>query len=552
MSRKGFIWSAVCWAVMVTGCAGPSGPGVPVPVFGQVEVTVQDINGLTGQVTLPSGTVVQFIATADGLGGAVAVFEDPLGGDGLVVQLTSGAQAEMEWDGVVLDGYGELTADESAALSGMLDGEVWDVVATVPLVLACKGLDVDPAAMAAMVYPLQTVIKYRMPSHEATLRALAAGAPCAFLTEEEGRPLPDALVMSNAALVPYVPGFFPFDEVGAAGSSSDSEQGLFELLPAIAAAITTPCGAKCRGSCGSDCTLRNCTKTSDWRCEQGASGNTGYKEEWEVFNCGVHPGCVWHDQCFDDCNAKWKCHTWGAAACRHNPLNGCDVQAVATHGALNCAKWATGSGTFTHREDFPYPVAHSGVRDTTACPKAGAASSIPAFDGCEVSIDFHGIWDGPDGAVFEHDDTAKVASYFYNHDTGEYVFQGGVAGNTFTATHGNVDFASGGSSGSASFTASFDPSGILTALEGDHMFVSPFSTRISLSDVPAEDPALPFAEDDFIAWQGEDTAGSFVTKLQVVKEDYEASGPYAARVQMTLKTYTVKSLLVHCFKVAEE
>ena len=72
-----------------------------------------------------------------------------------------------------------------------------------------------------------------------------------------------------------------------------------------------PCQATCRGACGPDCTTKNCEHNTEFRCEKDASGNnTGLVSIIHIYECGVHPACIAHDDCYDICNVKFGCGTW--------------------------------------------------------------------------------------------------------------------------------------------------------------------------------------------------------------------------------------------------
>src|SRR5690606_18680651 len=79
-----------------------------------------------------------------------------------------------------------------------------------------------------------------------------------------------------------------------------------------------PCQATCRGACGADCTTKNCKYESKERCEKDEFGNnTGLSSIIHSYTCGVHPACIAHDDCYDECNQRHGCGSWGAAYCRH-------------------------------------------------------------------------------------------------------------------------------------------------------------------------------------------------------------------------------------------
>ena len=138
-----------------------------------------------------------------------------------------------------------------------------------------------------------------------------------------------------------------------------------------------PCNSYCRGACGPDCTLNNCTLTEKVVCDTDAQGRkTGYvSRRVQSYECGLHPGCIEHDACYDSCNSYFGCGTWEAAYCRHGRLDiatvganlpsdillrgysFCDFRAWSSWGAVNSALWIKGYGD--------KPIAHTFVYTTT-------------------------------------------------------------------------------------------------------------------------------------------------------------------------------------------
>lgn len=548
--------SAVGWigvaTALISGCESDTGEGVDLPTFG--EIAVESAPGVVTGTWSASGVVVEFMAVSLSEAESFATFQLQGAEGGLAVDVASGEVASITWQGVAIDGYGELTPEEASALDDLLGGALWDALATVPIELACREDTSDLASTAALVLPLQLALKYRRDDREPWLRALAAASSCGHVqvdpTEPDERPAATVLNMSNDSLVPVVFGFFPFDEDGAADLA---DPGILAplLLPSPTPAPIGPCKSLCRGACGADCTRRNCTVTREWRCVQAAdgSGNTGRKEEWSVFNCGVHPGCVWHDQCFDDCNAAHPCGSWRAALCRHNPHDGCDVTASETYGYLECVKWAHGWGTFTHRQDFAYPVPYSDVYDALECPTSTVVDQLPDFNICSVSINITGTYTDSHGETRDDDELLMIGNWHNDLDQGgKPVYFGGMSGNNFIAELAAVTYANGSSSGRISLAITFDEkAGTVAAFSASRYWQEPYGYAFSGKNVPAENPAAPFADDRFIGGAYDPaTAGPMVDLVKHTHEDYVGPGPYAGKDTYTLGSYTVKSVTISC------
>ena len=123
------------------------------------------------------------------------------------------------------------------------------------------------------------------------------------------------------------------------------------------------CGALCRGACGADCDLDNYKLSIDYQCELDEEGkNTGYAYRALIYDCGMHRGCINHDDCYDICNMANGCNSWSVAICRHSVLPGgsdlnagfCDQTAIMQEGPIDPALWAYGFGYMSDRKTFIY------------------------------------------------------------------------------------------------------------------------------------------------------------------------------------------------------
>jgi hypothetical protein len=224
------------------------------------------------------------------------------------------------------------------------------------------------------------------------------------------------IMLTPANPVPVVLGFFPFDHEGTVEASTtgdisnkmaclDSsvwsvgiETGstrVVESSPASDSIIGQygPCEAKCRGACGSDCTLNNCTLESENRCEKDENGeNTGSWSIFHKYTCGLHPACIKHDACYDDCNRRHGCGTWAATFCKHSvtvvtaPFEyftdsylSCDSNTLIEENPINVKDWVRGYGVKTATQVFEYrDEKFNRILDTYDCPlrEAEAETSV--------------------------------------------------------------------------------------------------------------------------------------------------------------------------------
>ncbi len=366
---------------------------------GSVSGSFRYANG-TGDETL------LFSVSTDGL--ASFRLQDASDADTLIVNSKAEQLPHLIWQGQDLDGLGALTGEEQAALDDLMQGDLAQGLALIPLDLACQGADaISPAQVAALLLPLQMHIKYHVTDRAAFAAELAAQANCTYDLEETGEPgqTPAVILMTSANPVPVVLGYFPFDDVGAVEAAPTGagvlmaplDQALRSEYPNIPAIslfesepiqnVWGPCEAKCRGACGADCTHNNCKFSIDDRCEKGMDGgNSGYASLVKVYKCGTHPVCIEHDACYDDCNRRHGCGTFAAAVCRHagvlDPSNAvatifslnisCDRKVINTHPWDDVENWALGYGPQTDIQVFEYHVKeYSYVRDPINCPREG-------------------------------------------------------------------------------------------------------------------------------------------------------------------------------------
>lgn len=352
----------------------------------------------------PSGPLIVFEASPEGRAVIRTKGEGPE--NILTVDLQDREHAVLEWNGVVLDGKGPLTPVEREALEDLASSDIGQALGVIPLEGSCgKDPQEDARETAALLFPLQMQFKYLI--HQRTEAALELIASTSCLgTSASGTQTATRtpILLSPSLPVPVVPGYFPFDREGAVEPAASREPGagsacLTPPLESASAEYRTnpsagrvqnpeeivineygPCEATCRGACGADCELNNCTKTTEKRCLEGKDGVlTGYYEEVTSYDCGMHRGCIEHDDCYDSCNQRLGCDTWAAAYCRHSwegnlsnfllsENNHCDQRAMAVEGFGSPILWMYGYGPQPLRKTFQYidPVQKY---DPVICPQ---------------------------------------------------------------------------------------------------------------------------------------------------------------------------------------
>jgi hypothetical protein len=351
---------------------------------------------------------VQFSVSPDGLAGFW--IEGAAEDDILTVDLRQGDAAAMSWKGVQLDGFGALSAEQKAALDDLLGSDLAYGLGMIPLDIACQqdGL-VDPAQVAALLYPLQMRFKYQVTDRTGTGSLLASLSQCSYADDEtEASQDPSMIIVTPSNPVPVVFSYFPFDPEGAieVSAAASCDVKLANLDSALLAKVIDnppsivlpginlnepepirdqwgPCKARCRGACGSDCTTSNCKLTVEDRCEKNQDGeNDGFKSIVYIYDCGTHPGCIKHDACYDACNSYYGCGTFSAAFCKHGELListpfeyltesyiSCDSEVVIEDGLSNSLAWMGGGGPQTSREVFEYSdPEYSYDYDPVSCP----------------------------------------------------------------------------------------------------------------------------------------------------------------------------------------
>jgi hypothetical protein len=191
-----------------------------------------------------------------------------------------------------------------------------------------------------------------------------------------------------------------------------------------------PCNAMCRGACGADCPLSNCDLRKEVRCEKDEEGNnTGMEVSYQIYDCGMHQGCIDHDACYDACNAEWGCNNWYAAFCRHADSLGCDQVAIEEHGIHKTSAWAYGYGPQPMRATFEYVETWTKKLSVQKCPPEAIINETPKIEiviptekSAETLVDIDPCdLLPPGGEISTQNETTCVAQYSTN--PGEKIVQ---------------------------------------------------------------------------------------------------------------------------------
>jgi PKD repeat protein len=289
----------------------------------------------------------------------------------LEVHVIDAERAELTFRGVTLDGNGPLSERELRTLQALEATGLAQDLALIPLELGCTQGDLEPSVLAALLFPWQLMQKYLVADRKTQTLAFAEAASCRYFTSLDGpadeRPRAQYPLLTNGQFVARSFGYLPLDREGALAPSVQKD------LPTDQN-VYGPGDAMCRGACGADCEENNCGEPEQvFRCVKENGRNTGYKQLWFSYTCGEHPGCIEHDACFDDCNATFGVGSWDAGFCKR----GCDMQAIAGHGALQGAKWAKGYGPFTHERTYEYSQGDP-IYDEASCPLDFTLVAVPA------------------------------------------------------------------------------------------------------------------------------------------------------------------------------
>jgi hypothetical protein len=362
------------------GCCGPD----EVCLDGECRAADSAISGHVGPVRFWARSIADDEAEAQ--------FQLPESGHSLHVVIVDSTTASIVWNGVSIGGYGELTSTQVLALAELESTPLFRSLWRVPLELACHFDHLAPQIYAALLFPWQVMLKYRVTDRPQHLTNALADVSCAHLPTVQqlvdGAPRPRVALLERSLPFPYVRTFWGFDEAGAIGTAApspadtagvadqpidgrDSVRFDQRLEPSAASRASTDCpaaherrvvhyvpgAAMCRHACGADCPTTCCT-SDDVVCVVSTSGRyTGYGEVARTFVCDVHDGCVDHDDCYDSCvsrygpclDAKGEPTLWCDGFWNNSCHRACDVSSVAKHG-VNGRWWKDGKRPPWHKD----------------------------------------------------------------------------------------------------------------------------------------------------------------------------------------------------------
>jgi hypothetical protein len=153
--------------------------------------------------------------------------------------------------------------------------------------------------------------------------------------------------------------------------------------------------------------------------------------QYLIYDCGMHQGCIDHDNCYDQCNLEYGCGTWSAAVCRHawtidallavtQPNWWCDQKAIAEHGPIYPPLWMEGYGPQPMRETFEYQDMDYGKQkslercpleesDTPPLDEGDAAIPVGTYEGTTDFIQFLELLFIQGGSISTNEVTINVA-----------------------------------------------------------------------------------------------------------------------------------------------
>lgn len=127
--------------------------------------------------------------------------------------------ATMSWRGVNLDGYGALTAEESRAMEEIATSSLAGALTMFPLDFGCveNPYDIPAEIYAAVLFPWQMILKYKVAQREPVVRHFLTASRCAFpghLGPQLEKPQNVAIFWDADHSVPAIYDAFPFDGEG--------------------------------------------------------------------------------------------------------------------------------------------------------------------------------------------------------------------------------------------------------------------------------------------------------------------------------------------------
>jgi hypothetical protein len=195
---------------------------------------------VSGSYNPPDGlgdSKLNFSVTTDGF--ATFRIEGAPESETLTVDLRDDQTAIMDWKGITLDGLGALTGEELAALEDLLRSDLVHGLEMIPLDISCQGDEkIDAKQVAALLIPLQMRFKYLVTERGAESKKLTAMSQCDYGATGKGEQA-SLIMTSQAAPVPVVFGYLPFDVEGAIEPQQSSDRGMEVACLATSSLVTT-------------------------------------------------------------------------------------------------------------------------------------------------------------------------------------------------------------------------------------------------------------------------------------------------------------------------
>lgn len=135
-----------------------------------------------------------------------------------------GGRGRIEWNGLTLDGFGELGDDEAAALREISTGPFARALTMVSLDLGCReeAYGLPLSAYAALIFPWQMILKYEIVDRGYVIPYFLLQSRCSFsgLPDPAGeKPINGSIMWDRVYAIPMTPFLFPFDGAGQLGDT---------------------------------------------------------------------------------------------------------------------------------------------------------------------------------------------------------------------------------------------------------------------------------------------------------------------------------------------
>ena len=185
---------------------------LPVADLELLDAGSNDVSGRYGDVVFSATGIESTRGTAS--------FEMPGSGETLTVSI-DGTAATLAWNGISIDGFGALIDAERDALRSLSTHPIARALTMVALDLGCRdeAASLDDAAIAALLFPWQVILKYEVADRGREIPHFLAESSCSFSgfrEDDKDEPLNLAVLWDNSNPIPTTLFLFPFDGEGQA------------------------------------------------------------------------------------------------------------------------------------------------------------------------------------------------------------------------------------------------------------------------------------------------------------------------------------------------